>query len=185
MKIDFENLENCSLFCGLNSEEMKKVVRLFYERHFAVGERLFSQGEEGDAFYFLHQGQVRISRQIDKEMITIAQLSEGSVLGEMALISNEARTADATAIESSVLWELTSRRFMSLSRLEPEIYKKIALNLSKILCARLDEATLRVSKVLDVLIEAETARSSLKERLEKSKKGLRGFLQSLGVGGKD
>ena len=180
MEINHEALMRCSLFYGLEKSEVDKVTRLFYERTFDVGEELFKHKDEGDAFYFVHEGKIRISRNAGSQMVTIAELSPGYVVGEMSLISNEPRTADGTAIEKSVLWELTRKRFQSLAHLEPEIYRKIVLNLSRILCLRLNKATMRVSEVLDVLIEAESARTSLRERVEKSKKGLLGFLGTLG-----
>ena len=180
MEINHEALTRCSLFYGLEKSELDKVMRLFYERNFDVGESLFKHQDEGDAFYFVHSGRIRISREAGSQLVNIAELSPGHVVGEMALISDEPRTADGTAIEKSVLWELTRKRFQSLAHLEPAIYRKVVLNLSRILCHRLNKATLRVSEVLDVLIEAESARSSLRTRVEKSKQGLLGFLGTLG-----
>ncbi len=180
MEINHKALKRCSLFYGLEKEELEKIIRLFYERTFDVGETIFNHLEEGEAFYFIHQGRVRISRNSGSQMVTIAELSPGHVLGEMSLISNEPRTADGTAIEKTTLWELTRKRFQSLAHLEPSIYRKIILNISRILCLRLNNATIRVSEVLDVLIEAESARTSLRERVEKSKAGLLGFLGALG-----
>jgi len=182
MDVDKAALQRCTLFAGLDDGALDKVVGLFYERQYEVGEPLFACGEKGEAFFFIHRGRVRVSRTAAASLVTVAELAAGDVVGEMALVSSEPRTADGTAVEPTTVWELTDKRFASLAHLEPAIHRSVLRNLTRILCQRLSRATAQVTKVLDTLLEAEMARTSLKERVQQSRQGLLGFLGVLGSG---
>lgn len=73
-------------------------VRIFQpdavvQEHFEAGEVIFDQGDFGDKIYFIVRGQVEIIK--DNEVI--ARLGEGDVFGEIALVSDTARTARVRA----------------------------------------------------------------------------------------
>lgn len=79
-------------------------------------EMLFSQGAIGDSLYILVQGELEIRRQHeDGEETVIDHLTAGAVVGEMALLSGQKRTASVTAVTGCHLWRLDIEDFMGLS----------------------------------------------------------------------
>ena len=66
---------------------------------YAKGETILRHGAAGDSMFIVHQGNisVRVSDDHPPGWREVAQLAEGSVFGEMALLTGEARTADVVA----------------------------------------------------------------------------------------
>jgi predicted acylesterase/phospholipase RssA/CRP-like cAMP-binding protein len=76
------------------------------------GEVLFRQGEPGDYFCIVISGRVRIVVSNERgEEIAITELGPGELVGEMAVVSSQPRTATVDAIRDSQLAKLTKAAF--------------------------------------------------------------------------
>lgn len=69
--------------------ERESVHRVFFHR----AETIFNEGDYGDRLFVIIKGEVEIIRQ----GTAVKSLSPGEILGEMALVSNELRSASAVA----------------------------------------------------------------------------------------
>jgi len=88
----------------LSAMEIRFLTSLSKEKKFAAGELIFQEGEVGDGMYVVVEGQVRISKNIPgagEEALAI--LERGDYFGEMALIDNRPRSADARAHTEGVV----------------------------------------------------------------------------------
>jgi CRP/FNR family cyclic AMP-dependent transcriptional regulator len=86
---------------GLSAGEMKLLATFSTEERFRDGSMIFREGEKGDKLYIVLDGRVRISKFIPgvgEEALTV--LDRGEFFGEMALIDDAARSADAKAHEA-------------------------------------------------------------------------------------
>jgi CRP-like cAMP-binding protein len=86
---------------GLSAAEMKLLATFSTEERFRDGSMIFREGEKGDKLYIVLDGRVRISKFIPgvgEEALTV--LDRGEFFGEMALIDDVARSADAKAHEA-------------------------------------------------------------------------------------
>jgi EAL domain-containing protein (putative c-di-GMP-specific phosphodiesterase class I) len=70
----------------------------FTAQRIAAQAELFREGEAGDCAYIIESGRVEISLLRDGHKVVIAELGPGDLVGEMALISDHARSATATAL---------------------------------------------------------------------------------------
>lgn len=91
---------------GLSAAEMKLLATFSSEERFREGSMIFREGEKGDKLYIVLDGRVRISKFIPgvgEEALTV--LDRGDFFGEMALIDDKPRSADAKAheIDATVL----------------------------------------------------------------------------------
>ena len=96
--MDISVLKKVTLFEGLTSEQLNKVATIAKERSFEASKPIFKEGERGDEFFVIMAGKVRISKNvpgIGEEALAI--LEPGSYFGEMALIDDTPRSADAFA----------------------------------------------------------------------------------------
>jgi CRP/FNR family transcriptional regulator, cyclic AMP receptor protein len=86
---------------GLSAAEMKLLATFSSEERFREGSMVFREGERGDKLYIVLDGRIRISKFIPgvgEEALTV--LDRGDFFGEMALIDEGTRSADAKAHES-------------------------------------------------------------------------------------
>lgn len=85
---------------GLSAGEMKLLATFSSEERLSEGSTVFREGEKGDKLYIVLDGRVRISKFIPgvgEEALAV--LDRGDFFGEMALIDDKARSADAKAHE--------------------------------------------------------------------------------------
>ncbi|MBC7952978.1 MAG: cyclic nucleotide-binding domain-containing protein [Rhodospirillaceae bacterium] len=70
---------------------------------FAAGERIFSQGDAGDAAYILQQGRVTLFQHHEGHRIEVGDIVSGEIFGEMAVLDGGHRSASAVAAEDCVV----------------------------------------------------------------------------------
>jgi putative ABC transport system ATP-binding protein len=90
-----EFLRAVDLFQALTPVQLTAVAEKMTKRHFAPGETIIREGESGEEFFLISDGEVDVVR-ADHE---VARLRRGEFFGEVALISGEPRNATVVATE--------------------------------------------------------------------------------------
>ena len=81
-------------------------------KQFKAGETVIHQGDEGSCAYIIEKGRVEILIEKEKGLVqSIGSRGPGSIVGEMAIIDNEPRTASVKALEDSELLEISRQDF--------------------------------------------------------------------------
>jgi CRP-like cAMP-binding protein len=131
---------------GLSSSELRLLATFSKEERYYRDQVIFREGDKGDKLFIILDGEARISKYIPgvgEEALAI--LSRGDFFGEMALIDNSPRSADAIAhsdsltvltIESEILHKILSR--------DAESSFQFLFILCKILSNRLREINLKI-----------------------------------------
>jgi CRP/FNR family transcriptional regulator, cyclic AMP receptor protein len=104
-------LRQLSLFATLSRRELRVVDGLLDERRYLKGEIVFDEGEEGQTVYVIITGRVLICRQGEPETGRITEIGAGVVFGELALLEDAPRAAQARAMEDCVLASLARGDF--------------------------------------------------------------------------
>lgn len=82
------------------------------EKLFRAGEVIMSQGEMGACAYFIQEGRVKIVlEKSDGSLLDMGTRGPGSIIGEMAIVDNQPRSASIQALESCTLLEITKEDF--------------------------------------------------------------------------
>jgi putative ABC transport system ATP-binding protein len=89
-----EFLRPIDLFKTLTPRQLTDVAEKMTKRHYAAGETIIREGEAGEEFFLVSEGEVDVIR-ADHE---VARLGSGIFFGEVALISGEPRNATVVAI---------------------------------------------------------------------------------------
>lgn len=98
------------LFEQLPSDVVEQLAALMQSVSIRVGETIFLEREPGDALYVIESGAVRIwVRDAEANEVTLADLGPGAFFGEMAVLDNGPRSANATATADGVLHCLRRR----------------------------------------------------------------------------
>jgi membrane protein YdbS with pleckstrin-like domain len=114
-------LKPIHLFKGLKDEEILEVARELELERRAAGETVFQEGEEGQYFYIIHRGRVKVLRAARGEDRLIATLVPGDYFGEAALIYGRRRSATIVAEADVELLRLSKEDFDNLLKRHPHI----------------------------------------------------------------
>ena len=128
-------LKQMALFADLSRREIRVVDGFMHERHYLAKEVIFDEGEQGEAFYIVLEGQVLICRQGQADQ-PIATLGSGSFFGELALLDDAPRSAQARAADNCTLLVLFRGDFLGLMQSHGLIASKIAMQLARYLGSR-------------------------------------------------
>lgn len=106
----------------LTAHELDHVLRFALPRQYAADEVIFRKGDPGRSLMLIVSGQVKISLSgADGKEAVLAVLGAGEILGEMAILDNNPRSADATALEACQLLVLQQRDFVPFLERNPRI----------------------------------------------------------------
>ena len=117
----YEFFRRTELLRSLPREAVVPMLNCVSHRHVRAGERFITQGEPGDACYLIQSGVCVARVEKDGHSKTVARLREGSVLGEMALLTGESRSAHVFAETDMELWGLTRAQYDRLYLQYPEL----------------------------------------------------------------
>ncbi len=138
--MDVGPLAQVGLFRGLNHAQLKKVAAICESETVEHGATIFKEGEPAQSMYLLVQGKVRISRRVPgmgEEALAI--LDAGQYFGEMGVVEESVRSADAYAHEPSVLWRIDRGKFDQLLFTDKELAYAVLWTLVRTLSGRLRE----------------------------------------------
>src|SRR5205807_6265597 len=97
-------LAQVGLFADLATAELVGLASLMRPRPYAKDEVIYLKGDPGTAFYVIASGRVKIAlTSPDGKEIIIRRLGPGDFHGELALLDDQPRSADAIATEQSAL----------------------------------------------------------------------------------
>lgn len=102
-------LVRCDIFKHLTPRSLAEMSDHLRAATIPAGTNIIREGDPGDKFYLIRQGEVRVFR--GEEGKEVAILKEGDFFGEMALLTGQPRNASVEAVTDSVLYELSQEQF--------------------------------------------------------------------------
>jgi CRP/FNR family cyclic AMP-dependent transcriptional regulator len=124
---------------GLSAQELRLLAKYSRERQYAADGLIFAEGEPGDCLYIVVDGAVRISRMVPgmgEECLAI--LERGEVFGELALVDDQPRSADARAHRATTTVFSISRSLLEeVLSMDPDAAVQFLNLLCRLLCRRL------------------------------------------------
>jgi CRP/FNR family transcriptional regulator len=162
-------LKNIVIFADLTDDELNDLIGLFIEINLKNGETLFKEGDEGKALYVISNGEIQVSKNIkgiqDK---VLAVLGPGSIVGEMALLETQKRSATAIALQNSKVLEITRSDFNSLIEINPTAGFKIMLSIARLLSNRLRKMDEEFIKIFSQPFKAIVELQQILENIRKN-----------------
>ena len=138
--MDVEILRKVALFEGMTSAQLRKLAAALKESKFAGSTHIFKEGSPGTSMFIIVEGKVRISKMvpgIGEEALAI--LERGQYFGEMSLIEEGPRSADAIAHTSCLLYELSREKLDEVMFTDKELASTLLWTFVRTLSSRLRE----------------------------------------------
>ena len=134
-------LASIHLFQGLSARGLARIAAIAEEELHETKELVFREGEAGSKLYLILEGKVRISRNLaGMGEEALAVLGPGEAFGEMSLIDDAARSADAHVHERCKLLVISREAFEDLLFIHKDLAYEILWNFVRILTQRLRES---------------------------------------------
>ncbi|MCM2314564.1 MAG: cyclic nucleotide-binding domain-containing protein [Thermoanaerobaculia bacterium] len=118
---------------------------------FPGGSTIFQEGDLGTEMFIILEGRVRIEKKIRGETHLLSTLEKGDFFGEMGVLENAPRSADAVAESDCKLLAITGSRFDEMIRKNPEI----AVRIIRKYATRLREANVLLERLAGPHIDPE------------------------------
>ena len=125
-------LRGLPIFEGLGDGELRKIARLFTQKLYRPGEKVFNKGDSGNEAYVVMRGQIDIC--LEEGSKPIATVGNGQIFGELAFLDGAARVALAVASQATILLVVQRSAFNEVVQREPHlgmvVMKNVAMDLS-------------------------------------------------------
>ena len=111
-------LAQVPLFAGMPPRFLKRLADKMDEQRFMEGATIVRQGEPGDIFYVLVEGEAKVK---DANGRTLSRLIPGDFFGEISLMDGGPRTATVVAETNLTTLALSRKDFSALLQSEPKV----------------------------------------------------------------
>lgn len=116
-----EALARVPAFAPLDEKNRRKLARLCKPQSFAAGDVLFEEGAMGLGLFIVLSGRVERYKGSGRRRVSLGTVAAGGILGQLALIDEQPRSASAVALETSECLLLTRDAFETLLKKDPQI----------------------------------------------------------------
>ena len=120
-----------------------------------------SECQSGNDMFIIQSGQVKITKVVDDNEVILAVLKKGEFFGEMALLENKPRSANAIAFEDCKLMVVNKQNFNQMVQSQSQMVFKITTTFAEriwVLYRQMENAAISdpINKLLDMLaLQAE------------------------------
>lgn len=112
---DFEK----SVLSKIADKEILRFRETFYYTIFEAGEVIVTEGDRGSSAFISEHSNVEIIIRAQNELKTIGMITPGQLIGEVAMLTNEKRTASLVAVNNTACISFDRFDFYQILEMEP------------------------------------------------------------------
>jgi len=155
---DASLLARVPLFASLKSDRLTELAGKLKPRSYRRGETIFHQDDPAAAMHIIKTGQVKITTtSAEGEEIILAIMADGDFFGELSLLDEGPRSADAIAMDATQTLTLQHGDFLDIMSRHPEMVKNVMVCLAN----RLRHADHRMQDAIFLDLPARLAKRLL------------------------
>ena len=130
-------LKAMDLCRGLSAADLDAIAAIVQTRDVAAGKDLFREGDPGDGLFLVISGEINVTKRAPGGEHALARLGAGGVLGEMSLVTADARSASGRALVETRVLHLPADRFRALLAADSVAAHKVVAAVAEVLARRL------------------------------------------------
>lgn len=166
-------VQKAPVFEPLDDGDRRALLQEMREVTFDAGQVIFTRGDAGRDVYLVVDGRVRLSvLTAEGRELSFAHAEPGAVFGEIAMLDEGPRSADATAVVKTQALSLGRAAFMRLAEKRPHLVDGIV----RFLCRRIREADQQLEAIALCPIEVRLARFFLTAARQKDADAVEGHV---------
>ena len=144
MSIKVDTISKSPLFNGMPANQLAELAHISVERSFNKGKTIFSEGDEGNGFFIVASGLVKIFKLSPdgKEQI-LHIIGPGEPFGEVPVFTGQPFPANSEALVGSRLIFFPRKTFINLITKNPSL----SLNMLAVLSSRLRQFTVQIESL--------------------------------------
>jgi CRP-like cAMP-binding protein len=124
-----DRLKKFDFFAELPDEVIDSLVERVEKVSLKPDDVLFNKGDMGDALYVVERGRVKmVGTDKDGQEVVFNQVGAGALIGEMAIIDQQPRSAGVVALTETELLKLGQEAFMRVMEEQPQLGMEISRN---------------------------------------------------------
>jgi small-conductance mechanosensitive channel/CRP-like cAMP-binding protein len=159
-----DRLARFDLFKPLSPTELESLAATARTAVYAPGEAIIRQGDPGIELFALERGRVEVVVALDQRPpLRVALLEPGAVVGELALLTGEKRTATVQALVECEVIVVSRSAFKQVFDANPELVERLTQRLAQ----RMDQLNQAVSDASDGETDGERRSDILIQRIRK------------------
>ncbi len=147
---DKAELKRQILFSDLTDAELGMIAQKIKVENYPKGQAIFKTGEPTKGIYLVKSGKVEISLlTADGWKQTLAVVTENNLFGELSVIEDKkTHGADATAIDATEVYRLTTDDFKALEKSDTNMMYKIMKTIARIASKNVHSMNEKLMKLL-------------------------------------
>lgn len=98
-----EFLKKVRILESMDAYERQTIADAFIKHKFKKDDFVIKEGEEGDVFYFIVEGEAKATKTIDGDLKKVMEYKSGDYFGERALLKKEPRAANIQATSDELV----------------------------------------------------------------------------------
>ncbi len=130
-------LDGLELFREFSYAELKVISRFLSQIEKRKGEVVFAEGDPGEHMLILVEGRLSIFKGGEHGSHLLCHEGRGRIVGEMALLDRERRSATCTADTDCIMFTLNDGGLRQMADEAPLLAYRFMFNLAKLLSRRL------------------------------------------------
>ena len=118
------NIVHCE-YLDAGGVERLTLARLVRPIHLGPYERIIVEGSRGSSLFVVQSGELEVIGKVDGKEVVLAHLGSGAVVGEVAFLTGQARTASVRATHGAVVLEIAPSHLEPIARARPGIIDQL------------------------------------------------------------
>src|SRR5579859_6753665 len=114
-------LQKVEFFKDVSLADLENLSRAVITRTYTDGQMIFNEGDEGDSMYLIQSGAIQLFTKVGKEERLLRTSQSGDVVGELALLDGQKRSAQARASGSLSVLVLSRQHFIDFMGSRPHV----------------------------------------------------------------
>lgn len=165
--MDIQVLRSFALFANLSDEELKQISDKLISKSYKKFDAIIFEGDTDRDLYLIQKGLVKVNQiNFEGNEVVISTLGKGEFFGEMAIITEEERSANIVAVEDTEIYKLPAEDFEYAIKHFPEI----SIALLKKTAQRLKDSSRRINELSLNYAESRIAMSLINTANKEGKK---------------